>query len=142
MSYHVRLSSYNKKEKGAEYVNVSLMQKRIAIANHLSTEELFVRYREAAEATERSHFQIMWLLAMGKTGLSDNEALASLLPRGDAKGERASVHLRTTIEFLLTGSRFEALQLLWLVFFPGLLLYWVAFCVRRARYSQPKSHLP
>ena len=35
--------------------------------NHLSTEELFVRYREAAEATERSHFQIMWLLAMGKT---------------------------------------------------------------------------
>ncbi|BAZ32140.1 hypothetical protein NIES4074_46420 [Cylindrospermum sp. NIES-4074] len=43
------------------------MPKRIAIANHLSTEELFVRYREAAEATERSHFQIMWLLATGKT---------------------------------------------------------------------------
>ena len=43
------------------------MPKRIAIANHLSTEELFVRYRQATEVTERSHYQIIWLLTTGKT---------------------------------------------------------------------------
>ncbi|MEH2468072.1 hypothetical protein [Nostoc sp.] len=50
------------------------MSKRIAaatpvvdIVNHMSTEELLVRYRQATEATERSHCQIIWLLATGKT---------------------------------------------------------------------------
>jgi transposase len=43
------------------------MPKRIAIANHLSAEELLVRYRQATQATERSHYQIIWLLATGKT---------------------------------------------------------------------------
>ena len=43
------------------------MPKRIAIVKHLSTEELFVRYRQAVEATERSRYQIVWLLATGKT---------------------------------------------------------------------------
>ena len=50
------------------------MPKRIAIptagyayANYLSTEELFVRYRQATEAIERSHYQIIWLLTAGKT---------------------------------------------------------------------------
>jgi transposase len=45
------------------------MPKRIAIANHLSVEELFLRYRQATESTERSHYQIIWLLATGKTVL-------------------------------------------------------------------------
>lgn len=43
------------------------MPKRIAIANHLSTEELFLRYRQATETTEGSHYQIIWLLTTGKT---------------------------------------------------------------------------
>lgn len=43
------------------------MPKRIAIANHLSAEELLVRYRQATQPIERSHYQIMWLLATGKT---------------------------------------------------------------------------
>lgn len=43
------------------------MPKRIAIVNHISTEELLVRYRQATEATQRSHYQIIWLLATGKT---------------------------------------------------------------------------
>ena len=38
-----------------------------AIANHLSAEELLVRYRQATQPIERSHYQIMWLLATGKT---------------------------------------------------------------------------
>lgn len=40
------------------------MPKRIAITNHIRTEELLVRYRQA---TERSHYQIIWLLPTGKT---------------------------------------------------------------------------
>ncbi len=36
------------------------MPKRIAIANHLSAEELLVRYRQATQPIERSHYQIMW----------------------------------------------------------------------------------
>ncbi|MBD2499480.1 helix-turn-helix domain-containing protein [Anabaena azotica FACHB-119] len=33
----------------------------------MSTEELLVRYRQTTQATERSHYQIIWLLATGKT---------------------------------------------------------------------------
>jgi transposase len=33
----------------------------------ISAEELLVRYRQATQATERSHYQIIWLLATGKT---------------------------------------------------------------------------
>lgn len=43
------------------------MPKQIAIVNHISTEELLVRYRQATEATQRSHYQIIWLLTTGKT---------------------------------------------------------------------------
>ncbi|KAB8330451.1 helix-turn-helix domain-containing protein, partial [Scytonema tolypothrichoides VB-61278] len=45
------------------------MPKRIAIANYLSPEELFSRYRKATQTTERSHYQIIWLLVTGKTVL-------------------------------------------------------------------------
>ncbi len=37
------------------------------IVNHMSTEELWVCYRQTTQATERSHYQIIWLLATGKT---------------------------------------------------------------------------
>lgn len=39
------------------------MPKRITIASHLSLEELERRYRQAKEPIERSHYQIIWLLA-------------------------------------------------------------------------------
>ena len=42
------------------------MGRRITIQPHLSIEELLSRYREAKGATERSHYQIIWLLASGK----------------------------------------------------------------------------
>ncbi|KAB8332762.1 helix-turn-helix domain-containing protein, partial [Scytonema tolypothrichoides VB-61278] len=45
------------------------MPKRIALAEHLSSEELYRRYREATDVVERSHYQIIWLLATGKTPL-------------------------------------------------------------------------
>jgi len=42
------------------------MPKRISITPHLNTDELGQRYRQAQTVIERSHFQIIWLLAQGK----------------------------------------------------------------------------
>ena len=43
------------------------MPKRIVIAPHLSIEELQARFREAKTTTQVHHYQIIWLLACGKT---------------------------------------------------------------------------
>jgi transposase len=42
------------------------MPKRITIEPHLSLEELERRYRQAKEPVERTHYQMIWLLAKGK----------------------------------------------------------------------------
>ncbi len=42
------------------------MPKYVCIAAHLSVDELENRYRRATDPIERSHFQIIWLLAQGK----------------------------------------------------------------------------
>ena len=42
------------------------MPKRITIAPHLRVEELEKRYRKAKDPLERSHYQIIWLLAQGR----------------------------------------------------------------------------
>lgn len=42
------------------------MPKRITITPHLPIEELEHRYRQAKDPVERSHYQIIWLLAQGK----------------------------------------------------------------------------
>jgi hypothetical protein len=42
------------------------MPKRISIAAHLTTEELEQRYRSSTHPIERSHYQIIWLLAKGR----------------------------------------------------------------------------
>jgi hypothetical protein len=43
-----------------------VMPRRIQIAPPLSLEELEQRYRQAKAGIERSHYQIIWLLAQGK----------------------------------------------------------------------------
>lgn len=43
------------------------MPKKIKLLPHLSTEELESRYRDAKDPVERSHYQIVWLIARGKT---------------------------------------------------------------------------
>jgi transposase len=43
------------------------MNKRITVKAHLSIEQLESRYRKAKEGVERSHWQIVWLVAQGKT---------------------------------------------------------------------------
>lgn len=42
------------------------MNKRITVKAHLSLEELESQYRKAKDAVERSHWQIIWLLAQGR----------------------------------------------------------------------------
>jgi transposase len=41
------------------------MPKRIQITPHLSVKELEQRYRQSTDGIERSHYQIIWLLAQG-----------------------------------------------------------------------------
>ncbi len=43
------------------------MPKRIVLSNHLTSEELLIRYRSATNTIEKSHYQIIWLLSTGKT---------------------------------------------------------------------------
>ena len=42
------------------------MPKRLTLNPHLSVEELEHRYRTARSVKERSHYQVLWLLAQGK----------------------------------------------------------------------------
>jgi transposase len=42
------------------------MPKRLCVSPHLSIDELEKRYRQAKTVTERSHYQILWLLAQGR----------------------------------------------------------------------------
>ena len=43
------------------------MPKSLTLESHLSIEELKQRYRNSCDPVERSHYQIIWLLASGKT---------------------------------------------------------------------------
>ena len=43
------------------------MQKRLAVKPHLNLEAIEIRYRQAKDPVARSHWQIVWLLAQGKT---------------------------------------------------------------------------
>jgi hypothetical protein len=43
------------------------MPKRITIVPHLSPEELQAGFRQAKTTTQAHHYQIIWLLTMGKT---------------------------------------------------------------------------
>jgi transposase len=43
------------------------MPKRLELSPHASTQELERRYRKARDPVERSHCQIVWLLAEGRT---------------------------------------------------------------------------
>ncbi|MCC5626415.1 hypothetical protein [Nostoc sp. CHAB 5715] len=43
------------------------MPRRIALEPHLSIDELENRYRQSRDAIARTHYQTIWLLAMGKT---------------------------------------------------------------------------
>jgi transposase len=43
------------------------MARRLMLQPHLSLNELETRYRQAKDATQRTHYQVIWLLTQGKT---------------------------------------------------------------------------
>lgn len=43
------------------------MPKSVEITPHLSVVELETRYRQCKDPVERSHYQIIWLLAQGRS---------------------------------------------------------------------------
>lgn len=51
------------------------MPKRLTLQPHLSMEELEQRYRQTKDSVERSHYQILWLLAKGKTTREVSEVI-------------------------------------------------------------------
>lgn len=69
------------------------MPKYVSIVAYLSVDDLASRYRKATDPIERSHFQIIWLLAEAKTRQSsrgeywllcqlDADSRSSLQPGG------------------------------------------------------------
>ncbi len=50
------------------------MPKRLRLEDHLPAEELERRYRKAKDPIERAHYQIVWLLARGKSTEEVEEA--------------------------------------------------------------------
>jgi transposase len=76
-SYQIRLMIDRKKEIPLEEFlcrRKNLMPKYVTMVSHLSVDELASRYRKAADPVERSHFQIIWLLAQGKRVREVSEA--------------------------------------------------------------------
>lgn len=72
------------------------MPRRTQLQPHLSLSELETRYRQAHDPVERSHFQILWLLAQGKTQAQVGEVtgysrrwISRLVARYNADGPQA-----------------------------------------------------
>jgi transposase len=77
--------------------------RRIQLASHLTIDELEARYRRAHEPTERSWWQILWLLARGQTAKLVAEStgysrywIGQLAKRYNAEGPAGMVNRQHT----------------------------------------------
>ena len=52
------------------------MPKRLSIEPHLSLAELEQRYRQSKDAVDRSHYQIIWLLASGRSSKEVSQVIS------------------------------------------------------------------
>lgn len=97
------------------------MGKQVQLADHLSTDELERRYRAATEATERSWWQILWLLSRGQTARAVAEStgyspywIGQLARRYNTEGPEGMVNRRHTTSrrtpTLLTSAQMEELR--------------------------------
>ncbi len=98
------------------------MPKLVKVAPHLEVEELERRYRNSSEGIERTHWQILWLIAKGK---SPNETaeftgytarwIRKLVARYNEHGESAVGDLRHqnegSIEPLLSPEELDELRI-------------------------------
>jgi hypothetical protein len=66
------------------------MPKKIKLKPHLSTAELEKRYREARDPVERSHYQIVWLIAQGKTTTEVNSRSPDIAGTGSSNFRAAT----------------------------------------------------
>ncbi len=88
------------------------MPKRLTVQAYLSLDELETRYRASKDPVERSHYQIIWLLAQGKSVLAvaavtsySRDWIYKLLRRYNSDGPKAQIdHRRNNLgaEPLLT----------------------------------------
>jgi transposase len=72
------------------------MPRRLKLYPHLSSEELEKHYRRAKEAIERSQWQLLWLLSLGKTSAEVGQVtgycvdwLRKIVRRYNARGPEA-----------------------------------------------------
>jgi len=97
------------------------MARRIHLASHLTTDELEVRYRRASEPTERSWWQILWLLSRGQTAQAVAEStgysrywIGQLAKRYNADGPEGMRNRQHTavrrMPTLLTSAQIEELR--------------------------------
>jgi transposase len=95
--------------------------RRIHLASHLTTEELERRYRRATEATERSWWQILWLLSRGQTAKAIAEStgytaywIGQLARHYNSEGPTGMVNRRHTAPrhtlSLLSSAQLEELR--------------------------------
>lgn len=77
------------------------MPKKLVLSQHLSTQELFNRYRSASNVIQKSHYQIIWLLSTSKTPKQVAETtgysqtwIYQLINRYNQKGEAGLGDLR------------------------------------------------
>lgn len=95
--------------------------RRIHLASHLTTDELEVRYRRAHEPTERSWWQILWLLARGQTAKTVAEStgysrywIGQIAKRYNAEGPAGMVNRQHTwarrTPLLLSSAQVEELR--------------------------------
>jgi transposase len=94
---------------------------RIKLASHLSVEDLEQRYRRAAEPTERSRWQIIWLLSKGQLAREIAEStgysaywIGQIARRYNAEGPDGMANRRHTTSHraapLLTETQQEELR--------------------------------
>ena len=95
--------------------------RRIQLASHLTIDELEARYRRAHEPTERSWWQILWLLARGQTAKTVAEStgysrywIGQIAKRYNAEGPAGMVNRQPTrtrrTPRLLSSAQLEALR--------------------------------
>lgn len=95
--------------------------RRIQLAAHLSTEELEQRYRQSREPTERSRWQIIWLLSKGLLAREVAEStgyspywIGQLARRYNTDGPAGLVNRRRTVgrraPTLLSSAQLEELR--------------------------------
>ena len=94
---------------------------RIKLASHLGVEELEQRYRRTTEPTERSRWQILWLLSKGQLAREVAEStgysaywIGQIARRYNAEGPEGMVNRRHTTShratLLLTGTQMADLR--------------------------------